>query len=148
MLAFMLIGIVSYVALIGTAAKPLNGGITEASTEPSESQQADHERNAPRKITPGKAFTIGKHKTLAGWTVEQDTSLGGAMFSVTGKVKNTGNATSTAVINFKFLGKSGEVIGSVQCNSVDLEPGQTQALNCIPDGNYGKYKRVTAEATF
>jgi hypothetical protein len=26
------------------------------------------------------------------------------------------------------------------------EPGQTQALNCIPDGKYGKYKKVTAEA--
>ena len=30
----------------------------------------------------------------------------------------------------------------------DLEPGQTQALNCIPDGKYGKYTTVTAEATF
>jgi hypothetical protein len=36
----------------------------------------------------------------------------------------------------------------VQCNSADLEPGQTQALNCIPDGKYRKYKRVTAEASF
>jgi hypothetical protein len=47
-----------------------------------------------------------------------------------------------------FIDKSGEVLGNVQCNSADLEPGQTQALNCIPDGKYGNYTKVTAEATF
>jgi len=39
------------------------------------------------------------------------------------------------------------LLGSVQCNSADLKPGRTQALNCIPDGKYGKYKTVTAEPT-
>jgi hypothetical protein len=147
-LAFILIGIVSCVTLIGTADKANNEGITKASTETSKSQHANDDRNAPREVTPGKAFTMGKHKTLAGWKVEQDTSLGDAVFSVTGNVKNISDATSTAVINFKVIGKSGEVIGNVRCDSADLQPGQTQALNCIPDGKYGKYKRVTAEATF
>jgi hypothetical protein len=151
-LAFALIGIVSWVTLIGTADKAINEGInegiTEASAETSKSQQAKDDRNAPREVKPGKAFTVGKHRTLAGWTVEQDTSLGDAMFSVTGKVKNISDDTSTAFIHFKFIDKSGEVIGNVQCNSADLEPDQTQALNCIPDGKYRKYKRVTAEATF
>jgi hypothetical protein len=36
---------------------------------------------------------------------------------------------------------SGEVLGSIQCNSAHLKAGQIQALNCIPDGKYGKYKR-------
>ena len=67
---------------------------------------------------------------------------------ITGKVKNISNDTSTAFIHFKFIDKSGEVLGNVDCNSSDLEPGQTQALNCIPDGKYGKYTTVTAEATF
>jgi hypothetical protein len=147
-LAFALIGIVSWVTLIGTADKAINEGITEASAETSKSQQAKDDRNAPREVKPGKAFTVGKHKTLADWTVEQDTSLGDAMFSVTGKVKNISDDTSTAFIHFKFIDKSGEVIGNLQCNSADLEPGQTQALNCIPDGKYRKYKRVTAEASF
>jgi hypothetical protein len=133
-LAFILIGIVSCVTLIGTADKAVNEGITQASTEASKSQHAKDDRNAHRKVTPGKAFTMGKHKTLAGWKVEQDTSLGDAMFSVTGNVKNISDGTSTAVINFKFIGKSGEVIGNVRCDSADLQPGQTQALNCIPDG--------------
>jgi hypothetical protein len=69
------------------------------------------------------------------------------MFGVTGKVKNISDDTSTASIHLKFIDKSGEVRGIVQCNSADLEPGQTQAINCIPDGKYGKYKTVTAEAT-
>jgi hypothetical protein len=147
-LTFIIIGIVSYVALTGTADKPITGGITKASTEASKSKKAKHDRNGPREVTPGKAFTVGKHKTVAGWKVEQDTSLGDAMFSVTGKVKNISDDTSTALIHFKFIDKSGEVLGSVQCNSADVKPGQTQALNCIPDGKYRKYKRVTAEATF
>jgi hypothetical protein len=147
MLAFMLIGIVSYVALIGTADKAINGGITRASTEASKSQQAEHDGNAPRVVKPGKAFIVGKHQTLAGWTVEEDTSLGDALFSVTGNVKNISDAKSSAFIHFKFIDKSGDVIGKVQCNSADVKPGQSQVLNCIPDGKYRKYKKVTAEAT-
>jgi hypothetical protein len=53
-----------------------------------QSQQAEGDRNAAREVTPGKAFTFGKHKMITGWKVEQDTSLGDAMFGVTGKVKN------------------------------------------------------------
>jgi len=146
-LAFMLIGIVTWIALIGTAGKAVDEGISKASTEPSQSHQGEEDRNAPREVTPGKAFSFGKHKMIAGWKVEENTSLGDAMFGVTGKVKNISDDTSTASIQFKVIDKSGEVLGNVQCNSVDLKPGQTQALNCIPDGNYGKYKTVTAAAT-
>jgi hypothetical protein len=147
MLAYMLIGIVTYVALIGTAGKAIDAGIRNASIEPAQSQQTEDDRNASRDVTPGKAFTTGEHKMIAGWKVEQDTSLGDAMFGVTGKVKNMSDDTSTASIHFKFIDKNGEVLGKVQCNSADLEQGQIQALNCIPDGKYGKYKTITAEAT-
>ena len=146
MSAFMLIGILTY-ALIGIAPKDINQGVTKASTEQTRSQRAEDDRDAGREATPGKAFTFGKHKMLTGWKVNRDTSLGAAKFSVTGKVKNLSHDTSTASINFKFIDKSGQVRGRVQCNSADLKPGQTQALNCIPDGKYGKYKIVTAEAT-
>jgi hypothetical protein len=144
MFAFMLIGIVTWVALIGTAGKAVNEDIRKAFIEPSQSHQAEDDRNAPREVTPGKAFTFGKHKMIAGWKVEQNTSLGDAMFGVTGKVKNISDDTATASIHFKVIDKSGEVLGKVRCNSVDLEPDQIQALNCIPDGNYGNYKTVTA----
>jgi len=145
-LAFMLIGILTCVALVGTARKAVNDGNTKASIQASQSQQGQDLTNSSREVMPRKAFKFGKHKMLTGWKVEQDTSLGDAMFGVTGKVKNMSDDTLTASIHFKFIDKSGEVLGSVQCNSADLKPGQTQALNCIPDGKYGKYKTVTVEA--
>ena len=74
--------------------------------------------------------------------------MGEATFMVTGKARNVSDTTSTAFIHFKMINKSGEVLGNVQCNSADLEPSQTQALNCVPDGKWGKYEKVTAEATF
>jgi hypothetical protein len=141
-LAVMLVGIVGCAALVSTAGK----AIDEVSTETSQSQQAEVDRNAPREVTPGKAFTVGKHQTLAGWKVEQENFGDGS--NVSGKVKNVSDQTSTAFIHFKFIDKSGEVLGNVDCNSGDLEPGQTQALNCIPNGKYGNYTKVTAEATF
>jgi hypothetical protein len=143
--ALMLNGIVGWAAFIGTAGKATNDSITEAA---SESQKAGDDRNAPREVTPGKAFILGKHKTLAGWKVEPDTAPGWVMFSVSGKVKNVSDATSTAYIHFKFIDSSGEVIGNVSCSSDDMKPGQTQRLTCSSDGNYGKYKKVTAEADF
>jgi hypothetical protein len=147
MLAFVLIGILTCAAFIGSATKTINEGFMKASIEQTRSQQAADDTNAAPEATPGKAFIFGKHKMLTGWKVNQDTSLGAAKFSVTGKVKNLSDDTSTASINFKFIDKSGQVRGTVRCNSADLKPGQTQALNCIPDGKYGKYKTVTAEAT-
>jgi hypothetical protein len=133
----VILGIAGCVALVGGAAKSIDDSLTEA-----------EERAAPREVTEGTAFTVGSHETLAGWKVKKDTSLGDAHFNVTGKVKNTSDKTSTAFIHFKFLTSSGEVLGNVQCNSSDLEPGQTEALNCIPDGKFGKYVKITAEATF
>jgi hypothetical protein len=147
-LALTLVGIVGCVAIIGSTGKAIDEGITGAPAEASEPPPAEDDRNAPRKVKPGKAFTAGSHKTLAGWKVTQDTSLGDSLFNVTGKVKNVSDATSTAFIHFKLIDSSGEVLGNVQCNSADVEPGQTQALNCIPDGKYGKYQKVTAEASF
>ena len=64
------------------------------------------------------------------------------------KVKNVSDDTSTAFSDIKFYSKSGEVLDKAGCNAADLEPGQTQALNCIPDGKFGSYTKVTAGATF
>ena len=82
-LALLLIGIASCVALVGSAGKAINDTVTEVQ----ESQKAEDNKNAPREVTPGKAFEIGKHQTLAGWKVKKDDSLGDPMFNVTGKVK-------------------------------------------------------------
>jgi hypothetical protein len=148
-LVVMLIGIVSCVALVGTAGKAVDEAITEASASEEASQQAEDDRNAPRDVTPGEAFTIGSHKVLDGWKVKADTSLGDAQFNVTGKAKNVSEATSTMFVHFKFISKSGEVLGNVECNTGDLEPGQTETMNCLSNGKYTeKYDKLTAEATF
>ena len=144
-LAVMLMGIVGCVALVGTAGK----AVTEVSASQQASQQAEEDRNAPREVTPGKAFTIGSHKVLAGWKVEADSTFGDAEFQVTGRVKNVSEATSTMFIHLKFIDKSGEVLGNVDCSTGDLEPGQTERMNCLSDGRYtNKYDKVTAEADF
>lgn len=143
-LVFMTLGIVSWVAILGSADKALKESVAGAS-DATASQPAKDDRATAGEVRPGKGFTLGKHKTLPGWKVAKDTSLGEMLFSVTGKVKNVSDAKSTALIHFKFLNEAGEVLGTVQCNSADLEPGQVQALNCIPDGKYRRYTRVTAE---
>jgi hypothetical protein len=148
-LALMLIGIVGCVALIGTAGKAVDEAVTEVSASQEASEQAEEDRNAPREVTPGKAFTIGSHKVLDGWNVKADSSLGDAEFQVTGKAKNVSEATSTMFIHIKFISKSGEVLGNVDCSTGDLEPGQTERMNCLSDGQYtSKCDKVTAEADF
>jgi hypothetical protein len=73
----------------------------------------------------------------------------GSRFNVTGKAKNVSEATSTMFVHFKFISKSGEVLGNVECNTGDLEPGQTETMNCLSNGKYTeKYDKLTAEATF
>ncbi|TDO30041.1 hypothetical protein EV643_14116 [Kribbella sp. VKM Ac-2527] len=106
--------------------------------------QQQNDRGAPRAVTLGKAFTIGNHETLAGWKVTNEAG----MFSVAAKVRNVSDTTSTAFLHVKLLSAAGEVLGNVQCNSGDLEPGQTETLNCIPDGSFGTFQKLTAEATF
>ena len=148
-LGLMLIGIVGCVALIGTAGKAVDEAVTEVSASQEASQQAEEDRNAPREVTPGKAFTIGSHKVLDGWNVKADSSLGDAEFQVTGKAKNVSEATSTMFIHIKFIDKSGEVLGNVDCSTGDLEPGQTERMSCVSNGQYtSKYDKVTAEADF
>jgi hypothetical protein len=136
-LVLALLGIAGCVAMIGGLGRAVN-----------ESVQKSDERAAPRDVTEGQEFTVGSHKTLTGWKIKKDASLGDPMFTVTGKVTNVSDATSTAFIHFKMINKQGEVLGNVECNSADLEPGQTQALNCIPDGKWGKFTKITVEATF
>jgi hypothetical protein len=78
-----------------------------------------------------------------------DSSLGDAEFQVTGKAKNVSEATSTTFIHIEFIDKSGEVLGNVDCITGDLEPGQTERMSCLSNGQYtSKYEKVTAEADF
>ncbi|MEV6413471.1 hypothetical protein [Kribbella sp. NPDC051718] len=118
-------------------------------------------RNMPREVEADAAFTLGKHETLAGWTVA-DTD---GRFGVVGTVRNVSDQRSKASFRLKFRvgnepnlsegdgeggkgGGIGKVVGDVECSSSMIEPGQTAELHCLPDGLFGQYTRITAEAIF
>lgn len=106
------------------------------------------DRSKPCEIQVGKPFKLGSHTVLAGWKTENTGAGSGLGMSIIGKAKNTDDKTSTMFVHIKFL-KGDEVLANIMCNTGDLEPGQTEAMNCVADGTYSKsYDKVTAEATF
>jgi hypothetical protein len=106
---------------------------------------ADQEdRSAPCVVTVGSAFALGKHQVLAGWTIK-DSGFG---MTIAGKAKNISNGASTLFINVKFL-RGDEVMANVMCNTGELNAGQIETMNCVPDGTYTKkFDKITAEAAF
>jgi hypothetical protein len=106
------------------------------------------DRSKPCDVKVGAAFNLGKHTVLAGWKTKNTGAGDGLGMTITGKAKNTSDEASTMFVHIKFL-KGGEVLANIMCNTGDLEPGQTEAMNCIADGVYTRtYDKVTAEATF
>ena len=106
-------------------------------------------RGEPIEVTEGQEFTLGSHKVLAGWKVGHDSTLD--TFRVTNaKAVNTSDKVSTAFLHWKFIKANGEVRAIVDCNTGDLEPGQTMKLSCFSteDIAWGKYDHMTVEATF
>jgi hypothetical protein len=102
------------------------------------------DRNEPCVVLVGRAFQLGEHTVLAGWKI-QDSGFG---MTIVGKARNTGDKSSTMFINVKFL-RGDEVMANVMCNTSELAPGQSEAMNCIADGTYTKkFDKVTAEAAF
>jgi hypothetical protein len=153
--AIALIGII----IIATAASGGNsstgtstptGGTTQAGAKPTKTAEtAPEDRGQPRPVTVGKAFTIGKHRFDEGWKLTYQEYLGS---KVTGQVTNVSDDTSTAFFHIKFLLGS-KVVANMQCSSGDLEPGQSENVECynMVDGSSDKrikYDKVTAEATF
>jgi hypothetical protein len=121
---------------------------TDSGSEPGATKPAAAARNEPRPVKLGKAFTLGKHQMNTGWKVAYQEYLG---TKITGTVTNVSKSTSTAFFHVKFLnGKS--VVANMQCASDDLEPGQSQAIECLNtvtgEGKLPKYTSITAEADF
>lgn len=106
-------------------------------------------RGDPRPVNVGEAFTLGKHRFDAGWKVQYREYLGPQLV---GQVTNVSKDTSTAFFHVKFL-KGAKVVANFQCTTGDLEPGQSEDVECyntIDVTGDGKllYDKVTAEATF
>jgi hypothetical protein len=128
--------------LIGCAA-------TDSGSEPGATKSSAKNRNDPVAVAVGKSFTIGKHRLDVGWKLAYQEYLGS---KVTGTVTNVTDKASTAIFTIKFL-KGATVVGNMSCVTNELEPGQSQAMECLNsvpgDVNLkGKYDKATAEADF
>ncbi len=77
-------------------------------------------------VTPGRAFHHGKHLYMAGWKVTKDDGFG--WFTFQGKVRNTSDDASSALITFKLL-RNDEVVGTVLVPTTHLQPGQTEHID-------------------
>lgn len=148
---FVVLPIVGLIALIIVISAATSGGGddgTDPSAATSGTTAGAQTRNDPRPVTPGKAFTIGKHTLATGWKV-QYAEYGGS--SVVGTVTNTSSGTSTAFFSIKFL-KGTTVLANFQCTTEELEPKQSQAVECYNSVTTTKrltgWDKVTAEATF
>lgn len=100
-------------------------------------------RNDPCPIFLGKAFQLGSHRVENGWRVVPG-PLGADMG---GKATNVGDHTSGMLIEVKFL-SGNEVVMDFQCSTDQLEPEQSQQINCLSADEFAEYDRITAEATF
>ena len=142
----VLIGALGSIGGNKSADKPVAApaATTTTAAAPKLACEGQDDRSAPCEVKVGSAFKLGSHTVLAGWKIK-DSGFG---MTIVGKAKNTDDKTSTMFIDVKFL-KGDEVVAHVMCNTGDLEPGQSETMNCIPDGTYTKkFTKVTAEATF
>lgn len=128
----------------GSTPTATGGATTKTKAAPAKPE----DRGQPRAVTVGKAFTIGKHRFDAGWKMQYEEYLG---TKLAGSVTNVSADTSTAFFHVKFL-KGNTVLANFQCSTNDLEPGQTENVECLNMVSTTKrvtgYDKVTAEATF
>lgn len=140
---FPLVGLVALMVVITAA----SGGGSSNTPAADASKTAPQNRNDPREVTPGVAFTIGKHRLDAGWAISNDQYLGSKLL---GHVTNVSNSTSTAFFSVKFL-KGDVVLANFNCSTEALEPHQVQQIECYnavtSTTRVTGWTKVTAEAT-
>lgn len=143
---FPFVGIVALIVVV-TAASGGGSSNTPAADATSKTKTAPQTRNDPREVTPGQAFTIGKHRLNAGWKITHTEYIGSKLV---GQVANVSNSTSTAFFSVKFL-KDTTVIANFQCSTEELEPHQVQQVECYnavtTTDRVTGWTKVTAEAT-
>jgi hypothetical protein len=124
-------------ALIGGAANEIDKSIKES-----------EKNNAPRAVEEGAQFTIGKYTVSKGWSIGKD-DLGGYEAQKV-VVENSSDVSDTVFFTMKVL-KGSKVLGSIDCNTDEIEPGQQQDANCLST-SAGKFQsgwdKITVESTF
>jgi len=148
---FIVFPFLAFIVLIVVIAATSSGGggsTPDATGDGTTKTEAPADRGQPRPVTLGTAFTIGKHQFGAGWKMTYQQYLGS---SLSGTVTNVSDDTSTAIFHVKFL-KGNTVLGNFQCSTNDLEPGQSEQVEChnmvTAAQRVTGYDKVTAEATF
>jgi hypothetical protein len=154
---FTLIGIVVAVIIVIAVVVSLAGGGDDSPSsagttgQPGAGTTKAADCRKPQTVAVGKAFTLCKHQLGAGWKLSHQEYLG---TKVTGTVTNVSKSTSTGIFHIKFL-KGSTVVGNMSCTTGDLEPGQSEAVECMNTVTgdtdlrvKGAFTKVTAEATF
>lgn len=99
-------------------------------------------KGTPCRVRAGRPFVYESMTMQAGWRVFR--SEYGNRFSVTGEVKNTGKYPHTMWVAFRFLNGDKEV-GALLCYAESLKPGERGTINCVDNGKFAKYDRITVE---
>lgn len=126
----------------------------KASAPAPTSTQADTQctgsRNDPCTVKLGVAFTVGKHQVGKGWKLRDEPYLG---TKLVGTVTNVSEEASTAIFTVKLL-NGNRVVANFQCSSNELEPKQSEDVECYNNSDVGRsvrkgsYDKITAEADF
>lgn len=147
----LVLAVVAVVAVVSVIAVMGGNSDSNSSVAPAATPKKSVDKNAPRPVSVGKAFVIGKHQMEKGWTLTESDFLEG--FEAKGDVTNVSSKVSTAIFHIKVL-KGKRVLANLGCASNDLEPGQTEEITCM-DTVGGKWPStglkgltITAEATF
>lgn len=142
-----LLGLVTVIVLV-TALSSGGGKPAGDTADPAGSGIIPGNQTDPHPVTPGVAFTLGKHRFNAGWRLEYDEIMGS---DLSGSVTNVSGSTSTAFFSVKFL-RGTTVLANFQCASSELEPGQTEVITCPNEvtttDRVTGWTSVTAETTF
>jgi len=86
----------------------------------------------PTSVEVGQEFTHGDWKVSAGWKVTRDSS---GHADVTADVTNVGTSGRASFLTFKFM-QGNRVLGSTECSTDQLDPGQVASLDCFGTSDF------------
>lgn len=115
--------VVLAILIVGGCLALLAGAVNEADKVLTE----EEERDEPRTIAEGEAFTHDDFEVAAGWKVGRE--VGGV--TITGlRVTNTLDESRTALLTFRFY-KGNENLAEVECSSNRLQAGEVSKMDCF-----------------
>jgi len=133
-----------FVLFVGGCMVLLGGAANEIDKAIKESEK----NSAPRAVAEGAEFTIGKYTVHKGWSIGNDGLGGYEAKNVV--VENTSKEDDTVFFTMKVL-KGKKVLGSIDCNTDEIAPGQQQDASCLST-SAGKFQtgwtKITVQSTF